>query len=150
VIPEKAVDSPVSAAFSMLKVSGQSREDPDTVVSTPRTNDGGSMGERLTDDAWQQVRIAADDLIKYMGQYRVAFEQEVSDLMSQNRVRENPVIRKDAEYQASKCGPVKQAESDCHWAAERAVAFSAIYQSAVTRGSELAKRHSQTFLPSDI
>lgn len=108
------------------------------------------MGERLTDDAWQQVRIAADDLIKHMGKYRAAFDQEVFDLMSQNRGRENPITRKDAEYQASKCGPVKQAEADCHWASERAVAFSAIYQSAILRADEMAKRHNSTFLPSDI
>lgn len=93
---------------------------------------------QLSDTAFQQVRIAGDDLIESMARYAANLAFEKSKLIG--KVRGEQVIGDvEAEFQARQKTSVKRAESDCHWAAERIQSFGMLYMCAVERAHETSR-----------
>lgn len=94
---------------------------------------------KRSDDTYRQVEMATDDLIKAMGKFRAAVDDEVHNLVGKVR-GEQVITRRQAEFQAMQTPPVKNAVQDCHWASERVNAFGMAYLCAVTRMDELSER----------
>jgi hypothetical protein len=107
------------------------------------------VGNRLTDDAFYQTRKAGDDLAQAMADFRQAVASEINDLVGQVR-GEQVITEKQARFQAMQTPAVREAISDCHWAAERVSAFGMLYQCAMIREEELIERHNRFLSPSDI
>lgn len=95
-----------------------------------------NMGERLADDAFQQMRKATDDLIKWMGTYAQRVEDEIDAILDSRP----DVSRKQADYTARMMPAVKQAANECDWAAIRIQSFGMAYQCALMREEERKAR----------
>lgn len=94
------------------------------------------MGERLADDAYQQLRLATDDLIKHMGAYRVAVEDEIDSILEGRP----DITRKQADFTARTMPKVKREANECDWAATRIQSFGMAYQCALMREEEITER----------